>query len=172
MAAVDSFTDAELEQALEQTQGQPTKAAELLGVTYMTVWRRIKRNPALNDVKIAHRGKTFQDMHNLATVMAMGGIIREPKTNEETGEVIDGEFVNKKVDYRTRQTMLLSLMNTFKGDEGIKDTIVVENSGINLAKMSDAGLEELMKAVSDDEEDEIEEVLDDENQENDENVSD
>ena len=147
MAMTETFTDAELIEALEKAHGQPTKAAELLGVTYVTVWKRIKDNPEIGELKMAFRSKTFQDLHNLTTVMALAGVIREPRVDKETNEVIPNEFVNKKVDYKTRQATALSLLNLFKGDEGIKDSLVVEQSPLDLSKLSDAALDELINAA-------------------------
>lgn len=147
MAMTDTFTDAELAEALEKAHGQPTKAAEILGVKYVTVWRRIRDNPELAELKAAYRAKVFQDLHNLTTVMALAGVVREPRVDKETNEVIPNEFLNRRVDYKTRQATALSLLNLFKGDEGIKDNLVVEQSPLDFSKLSDAALDELQNAL-------------------------
>ena len=103
------YSDAKLEKALIEANGQPTKAAEILGVTYMSVWKRIKEKPELQDVKKAHRAKTFNDLHNTAAILALAGIMKVPMSDEETGEVIPGKFKNIAVDIRTRQTMISQL---------------------------------------------------------------
>lgn len=141
------ISDEEIEEALILTGGQPTKVAELLGVDYVTVWRRIRQNTDLLDVQKAYRGKTFNDMSNLSTVVAMAGIIKEPKVDPETGEVIKGEFIEKKVDYRTRLGLIQNMMSMLKADEGIKDHLVIENDGVDLTKVSDETLADLQKAM-------------------------
>lgn len=149
MAREKTFTDAKLEKALIEANGQPTKAADILGVKYLTVWRRIKDNPALQEVKVAHRAKTFNDLHNTATVLALAGIMKVPITDEETGEVIPGKFKNVAVDVRTRQVMISQLLTLFKSDEGIVDTQNVNvKSDFDPSKLSDSALDELIAALS------------------------
>ena len=47
MGMVDTYSDEQLEEALIKTNGQPSKAAELLSVSYQSVYKRIRRNPEL-----------------------------------------------------------------------------------------------------------------------------
>ena len=144
-----TFTDAKPEKALIEANGQPTKAAEILGVKYLTVWRRIKDNPTLQEVKVAHRAKTFNDLHNTATVLALAGIMKVPVTDDETGEVIPGKFKNIAVDVRTRQVMISQLLTLFKSDEGIIDTQNVNvKSDFDPSKLSDSALDELIAALN------------------------
>lgn len=144
-----TFTDAKLEKALIEANGQPTKAAEILGVKYLTVWRRIKDNPTLQEAKVAHRAKTFNDLHNTATVLALAGIMKVPVTDDETGEVIPGKFKNIAVDVRTRQVMISQLLTLFKSDEGIIDTQNVNvKSDFDPSKLSDSALDELIAALN------------------------
>ncbi len=123
-----TFSDDDLAQALIETNGQPTKAADKLGVEYITVWRRIKANPALEEVKQAYRGKTFNEINNLATTLLLAGIILEPELDKD-GNIIDGKFVKRKVDYRTRASMIPNMMHLFKGDEGLKTQLEITGEG-------------------------------------------
>lgn len=152
MAREKTFTDARLEKALIEANGQPTKAAEILGVKYLTVWRRIKDNPELQEIKKAQRGKTFNDLYNLSTILALAGIMKVPVTDKETGEVIPGQFKNIAVDVRTRQNMIGQLLNLFKADEGIKNEIVVETKNtVDTSKLSDSTLDEIIAALTENE---------------------
>lgn len=124
----EKYSDEELEYALVQCNGQPTKAAEMLGVDYVGVWRRIKKNPKLKEVQEANRSRTFNNISNVALTMLLTGIVTEPETDEE-GNVIEGKFIKRKVDYRTRTSLIPNLIATFKGADGIKDEIEISSKG-------------------------------------------
>ena len=123
----EKYTDEELKQALIKSNGQPTKAAEMLGVDYSGVYRRIRKNPELEMVQKAYRARTFNDVSNLVSVIAIMGVIREPLTDEE-GTVIPNQFREVPVDYRTRMTAMQTVLSTFKTDDGIKDEVAVQGS--------------------------------------------
>ena len=123
----EKYTDEELKQALIKANGQPTKAAEILGVTYPSVYGRIRKNPELEIVQKAYRARTFNDVSNLVSVIAIMGVIREPLTDEE-GTVIPNQFREVPVDYKTRMTAMQTVLSTFKTDEGIKEEISVQGS--------------------------------------------
>ena len=123
----EKYTDEELKQALIKANGQPTKAAEMLGVDYSGVYRRIRKNPELEMVQKAYRARTFNDVSNLVSVIAIMGVIREPLTDEE-GTVIPNQFREVPVDYRTRMTAMQTVLSTFKTDDGIKDEVSVQGS--------------------------------------------
>ena len=123
----EKYTDEELKQALIKANGQPTKAAEMLGVDYSGVYRRIRKNPELEIVQKAYRARTFNDVSNLVSVIAIMGVIREPLTDEE-GTVIPNQFREVPVDYRTRMTAMQTVLSTFKTDDGIKDEVAVQGS--------------------------------------------
>nr|DAN44936.1 MAG TPA: Transcriptional regulator FleQ factor, AAA+, ATPase, c-di-GMP [Caudoviricetes sp.] len=123
----EKYTDEELKQALIKANGQPTKAAEMLGVDYSGVYRRIRKNPELEMVQKAYRARTFNDVSNLVSVIAIMGVIREPLTDEE-GTVIPNKFREVPVDYRTRMTAMQTVLSTFKTDDGIKDEVAVQGS--------------------------------------------
>lgn len=123
----EKYTDEELKQALIQANGQPTKAAEILGVTYPSVYGRIRKNPELEIVQKAYRARTFNDVSNLVSVIAIMGVIREPLTDEE-GTVIPNQFREVPVDYKTRMTAMQTVLSTFKTDEGIKEEVSVQGS--------------------------------------------
>jgi len=123
----EKYTDEELKQALIKSNGQPTKAAEMLGVDYSGVYRRIRKNPELEMVQKAYRARTFNDVSNLVSVIAIMGVIREPLTDED-GTVIPNQFREVPVDYRTRMTAMQTVLSTFKTDDGIKDEVAVQGS--------------------------------------------
>lgn len=134
----EKYTDEELKQALIKSNGQPTKAAEILGVDYSGVYRRIRKNPELLEVQKAYRARAFQDLANLTNAVALMGIIREPIVGEdgdvqkdENGKII---YIEKSVDYRTRLDMASRMMNMLKSDEGIKEELEITTKGsINIA---------------------------------------
>lgn len=123
----EKYTDEELKQALIKANGQPTKAAEMLGVDYSGVYRRIRKNPELEMVQKAYRARTFNDVSNLVSVIAIMGVIREPLTDED-GTVIPNQFREVPVDYRTRMTAMQTVLSTFKTDDGIKEEVAVQGS--------------------------------------------
>ena len=123
----EKYTDEELKQALIKANGQPTKAAEMLGVDYSGVYRRIRKNPELEIVQKAYRARTFNDVSNLVSVIAIMGVIREPLTDED-GTVIPNKFREVAVDYKTRMTAMQTVLSTFKTDDGIKDEVSVQGS--------------------------------------------
>ena len=123
----EKYTDEELKQALIKANGQPTKAAEMLGVDYSGVYRRIRKNPELEIVQKAYRARTFNDVSNLVSVIAIMGVIREPLTDED-GTVIPNKFREVPVDYRTRMTAMQTVLSTFKAEDGIKDEVSVQGS--------------------------------------------
>lgn len=123
----EKYTDDELKQALIKANGQPTKAAEILGVTYPSVYGRIRKNPELEIVQKAYRARTFNDVSNLVSAIAIIGVIREPLTDED-GTVIPNQFREVPVDYKTRMTAMQTVLSTFKTDDGIKEEVSVQGS--------------------------------------------
>lgn len=119
-----TFSDNQLKKALIETDGQPTKAAKMLGVTYATVWNRINANQKLKDVQKAYRAKTFQNVSNLALNVLLTGIMQEPEIDEE-GNVMKGKFKDIVVDYRARLGLIPNMLQTFKTDEGISEELNV-----------------------------------------------
>lgn len=129
----EKYTNEELKKALIEANGQPTKAAEILGVTYVSVYGRIRKNPELLEVQKAYRARTFQDLANLTNAVALMGIIREPMIGEngevqkdENGKII---YIEKSVDYRTRLDMASRMMNMLKSDDGITDKLDITSNG-------------------------------------------
>lgn len=156
MANVDTYTDEELKEALIKTAGQPTKAAEVLGVTYISVYGRIRKNPELLEIQKSARQKTFQDISNFQVAAVLAGIIKTPELYEDgsvrrdpDGKVEYREAVvgiNARLEYASR------LMTLFKSDEGIKDeTDINIKSAIDTSKLSDDTLNDLMAALKNDE---------------------
>lgn len=129
----EKYTDEELKEALIKSNGQPTKAAEILGVDYSGLYRRVRKNPELLEIQKAHRARTFNDLNNLTNAVALMGIIREPLVNangevekDDKGKII---YIEKAVDYRTRLDMATRMMNMLKSEEGISDKLEVTTSG-------------------------------------------
>lgn len=146
------YTDEELEKALIQCGGQPTKAAEMLGVDYSGVYIRIRKNPHLLEVQKSYRSKNFNDIANTMLVMAMAGILKEPET-DEAGNVVRGRFKEIAIDYRTRMDAMKTLLSTFKSDEGIKEQLEITHKSdtIDYSKLSDDALKEILNAEVDEE---------------------
>lgn len=156
MANVDSYTDDQLKEALIKSNGQPTVAAKILDVTYISVYGRIRRNPELLDIQKSARQKTFQDLHNFQIRAVLGGTMKTPEFDEE-GSIKkdeDGKVVyyDAVVGVNTRMEYASRLMTLFKSDEGIKDESVVEvKNALDITKLSDSALDELEKALKGDE---------------------
>ena len=133
----EKFTDKELEEALIEANGRPTKAATLLDVSYPTVYLRIRSNPKLKAVQSAYRARTHQDMADMAVRIAVYGLIKEPKIDDE-GEIVyddNGKVVmtEKKVDYGTRSNVILRLMDTYKFDDGVVEALNILTNGEDLS---------------------------------------
>ena len=129
----EKYTDEELKKALIEANGQPTKAAEILGIDYSGLYRRIRKNPELFEVQNAYKAKTFNNVANVGLNALLTGIMNEPMEDED-GNIIEGKFVKRKVDYRTRLSLIPNLMQTFKTADGIKEQIEVTTDGsINIS---------------------------------------
>lgn len=148
----EKYTDAELKEALIRTNGQPTKAAEALGVTYQSVYGRIRSNPELLDVQKSARQKTFQDLSNFQVGAVLAGIVKSPELDEdgnvkrdEDGKIVYTDSVvgvNARMEYASR------LMTLFKSDEGIKEeTDVNIKTALDTSKLSDSALDEIIEAL-------------------------
>lgn len=129
----EKYTDEELEKALIEAGGQPTKAAELLEVSYVSVYGRIRKNPKLLEIQKTHRAKTFNDLNNMTNAVALAGIIREPLVNANGEIERDNKgkpiYIEKVVDYRTRLDMATRMMNMLKSEEGITDKMDITTNG-------------------------------------------
>lgn len=146
------YSDEELKEALIKTNGQPTKAAEALGVTYISVYGRIRRNPELKDIQKSARQKTFQDLSNLQVSAVLAGIIKSPTLDDDgnivrddEGKIVYSDFV---VSPTTRLEFASRLMGIFKSDEGIKDEVDVNlKSSFDASSLSDSALDEIENAL-------------------------
>ena len=151
----EKYTDAELKEALIRTNGQPTKAAEALGVTYQSVYGRIRSNPELLDVQKSARQKTFQDLSNFQVGAVLAGIVKSPEFDEdgnvkrdENGKIVYTDSavgVNARMEYASR------LMTLFKSDEGIKEESDINiKTALDTSKLSDSALDEIAEALKND----------------------
>ena len=84
-------------------------------------------------VQKAYRARTFNDVSNLVSVVAIMGVIREPLTDED-GTVIPNQFREVPVDYRTRMTAMQTVLSTFKTDDGVIDKLDITTAGSPLSQ--------------------------------------
>ena len=148
----EKYTDAELKEALIRTNGQPTKAAEALGVTYQSVYGRIRSNPELLDVQKSARQKTFQDLSNFQVGAVLAGIVKSPELDEDGNVKRDEEgkivYTDSVVGVNARMEYASRLMTLFKSDEGIKEeTDVNIKTALDTSKLSDSALDEIIEAL-------------------------
>lgn len=152
MTNVEKYTDEELKEALIKSNGQPTVAAKMLDVTYISVYGRIRKNPELLDIQKSARQKTFQDLHNFQIGAVLAGTMKSPEFDEdgnikvdENGKVVYYDAVvgvNARMEYASR------LMTLFKSDEGIKEeTDVNIKTALDTSKLSDSALDEIIEAL-------------------------
>lgn len=152
----EKYTDEELREALIATNGQPTKAAEALEVTYQSVYGRIRRNSDLLDIQKSARQKTFQDISNFQVAAVLAGIVKSPEFDDEgyvkrdeNGKIV---YMDAAVGVNARMEYASRLMTLFKSDEGIKDeTDVNIKTAVDTSKLSDDTLNDLMAALKNDE---------------------
>ena len=148
----EKYTDAELKEALIRTNGQPTKAAEALGVTYQSVYGRIRSNPELLEVQKSARQKTFQDLSNFQVGAVLAGIVKSPEFDEDGNVKRDEEgkivYTDAAVGVNARMEYASRLMTLFKSDEGIKEeTDVNIKTALDTSKLSDSALDEIIEAL-------------------------
>lgn len=152
----EKYTDAELKEALIKSNGQPTVAAKMLGVSYISVYGRIRKNKDLLEVQKSARQKTFQDLHNFQIGAVLAGTMKSPEFEEDGSIKKDSEgkiiYYDAAVGVNTRMEYASRLMTLFKSDEGIKDEIDMNlKSAIDTTKLSDDTLDDLMAALKNDE---------------------
>lgn len=87
----EKYTDAELKEALIKSNGQPTVAAKMLGVSYISVYGRIRKNKDLLEVQKSARQKTFQDLHNFQIGAVLAGTMKSPEFEEDGSIKKDSE---------------------------------------------------------------------------------
>ena len=151
----EKYTDAELKEALIRTNGQPTKAAEALGVTYQSVYGRIRSNPELLDVQKSARQKTFQDLHNFQIGAVLAGTMKSLEFDEDGNIKVDDNgkvvYYDAAVGVNARMEYASRLMTLFKSDEGIKEeTDVNIKTALDTSKLSDSALDEIIEALKND----------------------
>ncbi|MDY3529158.1 hypothetical protein PG593_05145 [Riemerella anatipestifer] len=144
-----TFTDEQIEELLIEHNGQPTKVATALDVSYVQVYRRIRQNPKLLEIQEAERARAYQILDNLSMQIALKGTIKEPVLDEE-GNPTD-VFRDVLVDYKTRIQVIQNQQNLFKGSIGIKDQVEITHKSetIDYSKLSDDALKEILNAEVD-----------------------
>ena len=152
MANVDSYSDEELKEALIKSNGQPTVAAKMLDVTYISVYGRIRKNPELLDIQKSARQKTFQDLHNFQIGAVLAGTMKSPEFDEDGNIKVDDNgkvvYYDAAVGVNARMEYASRLMTLFKSDEGIKEeTDVNIKTALDTSKLSDSALNELEAAL-------------------------
>lgn len=152
-----TFSDDELREALIKTNGQPTKAADALGVTYTAVYLRVRQNPDMLEIQKAARQKTFHDLSNFQVAAVLAGIVKTPELDDD-GDIVKGDDGKPKYREATVSTSLRMehanrLMSMFKGADGIVDQVQVQTStDLDLSKLTDEELDLLEKAITKDDE--------------------
>ena len=116
-----------IKKALIETSGQPVKASEMLGADYSYIYRWIRQNPELYEIQKAYRSRTFQTVANMSVNALIYGVMQEPETDED-GNIIDGKFKKVKVPMVNRLSLIPTIMQTFKTDDGIKEEVSVQGS--------------------------------------------
>lgn len=124
----EKVSDREIEEALIINEGSPVRASRYLELDYSTVYLRIRKNPKLKAVQASYRARTHQDMVNTALKIAVHGLITEPVVDDD-GNVIKGQFKEKKVDYGTRTNVIMKLADMYKGEDGVIDNINIISDG-------------------------------------------
>jgi hypothetical protein len=111
-----AISDKKIEQAIEKAGGQPTKAAEILGITYVHFWRITKDRTEMQDLMKSYRAKTFHELSTLSITAIKTGLLQKLVKNKDGTET-----VYEDVDARTRLEMASRFMNMTKSDAGIVD---------------------------------------------------
>lgn len=148
----EKYTDDELKEALIRSNGQPTVAAKMLEVTYISVYGRIRKNPELLDIQKSARQKTFQDLHNFQIGAVLAGTMKSPEFDEdgnvkkdEDGKVV---YFDAAVGVQARMEYASRLMTLFKSDEGIVDTHNLNvNNSLDPSGLSDSALDEIERLL-------------------------
>ena len=99
----------------------------MLGADYSYIYRRIRQNPELYEIQKAYRSRTFQTVANMSVNALIYGVMQEPETDED-GNIIDGKFKKVKVPMVNRLSLIPTIMQTFKTDDGIKEEVSVQGS--------------------------------------------
>lgn len=155
MTNVEKYSDEELKEALIKSNGQPTVAAKMLNVSYISVYGRIRKNPELLDIQKSARQKTFQDLHNFQIGAVLAGTMKSPEFDEEGNIKVDENgkvvYYDAAVGVNARMEYASRLMTLFKSDEGIKEeTDVNIKTALDTSKLSDSALDEIIEALKND----------------------
>lgn len=122
-----TFTDEQIEELLIEYNGQPTKVAKALGVTYVQIYRRIRANPALYEIQESERARAYQLLDDISMQIALQGIIKEPVIDDQGN--FTKQYEDTVVDYRTRVQVIQNQQHLFKNSVGIKDQVEVTTKG-------------------------------------------
>lgn len=115
-----------VKKALEKANGMPTQAAKLLNVDYSTVWRFMKDNPELQEVRDSARAKLHEDLENLSTFAIKSGYIQKAVLGEDGKPT--GETTFEEVDVHHRLDQAKFLMGIYKGSVGIVDESKIDHT--------------------------------------------
>lgn len=127
MANTKKLTKLKTLKALELSNGMPTQTAKLLGVSYQAVYKYLKDNPELQEMKEIERAKLHEELESLTTFAIQNGYIQK-SILDRNGKPTK-EFIFEEVDVRTRLNMAMNLMNQYKGSVGIKEQIDITSKG-------------------------------------------
>lgn len=115
----------QVRKALEKANGMPTHAAKLLNVTYSAVWKIIKDNPELQEVRESARAKLHEELENLSTFAVKTGYIQKVVLDENGNPTKDTTYEEVDVHHRLDQAKFL--MGIYKGSVGIIDKSEIDH---------------------------------------------
>lgn len=120
------LTKLKVKKALEKANGMPTHAAKLLNVDYSTVWRFIRDNPELQDVRESARAKLHEELENLSVFAIKSGYIQKAVIGDDGKPT--GETTLEEVDVHHRLDQTKFLMSIYKGSAGIVDKSEIDHT--------------------------------------------
>ena len=116
----------QVRKALEKDNGMPTHAAKILNVDYSTVWRIIKDNPDLQDIRNSARAKLHEDLESLSTFAVKSGYMQKAVLGADGKPT--GETTFEEVDVHHRLDQAKFLMGIYKGSVGIVDESKIDHT--------------------------------------------
>lgn len=125
------LTKTKVKNALEKAGGMPVHASKILNVEYPTLYRFMKKNPEMAEIREAARSKLHEDLESLTTFAIKTGYIAKAVLDEKGNPT--KEVFYEDVDTRTRLSQANFLMNQYRASVGIKDEIDVTTKGEKVA---------------------------------------
>lgn len=127
MGTFTKVSKKEIKKALEDAGGMPTKAAQLLNVTYLTIYRQMLKYPELQEARNSARAKLHEDSESLILFAIKTGFIQRAKIGDNGKPTAEIEYV--EVDQRTRLDKAVQLMSMYNASVGLKNNIDITTNG-------------------------------------------